>query len=88
MIHEKTRKFSANYDVIICTAGGFELGNLKDMDIMEKYEKMQAMNLQSSLLTAHLAANYLGEQGFLCLTGAAAAFEKPLNHAFAYGIAK
>ena len=46
------------------------------------------MNMQSALLTAHLAANYLGEQGFLCFTGAAKVFEGPVNWAFAYGMTK
>lgn len=46
------------------------------------------MNAQSALLTGHLASRYLGEQGFLCLTGAATVFEGPVNYAFAYGMSK
>ena len=46
------------------------------------------MNFQSTLLTAHLATNFLDEQGFMMLTGAAAVFQSPVNYAFAYGMTK
>ena len=46
------------------------------------------MNAQTALLTGHLASHYLGEQGFLCITGAAKVFEGPVNWAFAYGLTK
>ena len=64
------------------------MGNVKDDDIFVKYEKLDKMCTQSALLTGHLAARYLGEQGLLCFTGASAAFEGPVNFAFAYGITK
>lgn len=50
-----------SYDSIICLAGGFDMGNAKDKDVFEKYEKLDRMNLQSALLTSHLATRYLGE---------------------------
>ena len=37
------------------------MGTVRDHDIFEKYEKLDRMNAQSALLSAHLAANYLGE---------------------------
>jgi hypothetical protein len=37
------------------------MGSVRDNDIFEKYEALDRMNAQSALLTAHLAANYLGE---------------------------
>lgn len=40
------------------------------------------------MLTSHLATRYLGEQGLLLLTGAAAVFSGPTNFAFAYGLTK
>ena len=64
------------------------MGAIKDNDIFEKYERLDRMCAQSALLTGHLAARFLGEQGFLCLTGAAAVFEGPVNFAFAYGVTK
>lgn len=87
-IHEQTRAFSQSFDSIICTAGGFEMGSVREHDLMEKYERLDRMNAQSALLTGHLAAHYLGEHGFLCLTGAAKVFEGPVNWAFAYGMTK
>ena len=87
-IHEQTGAFSKSFDSIICTAGGFDMGSVRDHDVFEKYEKLDRMNAQSALLSAHLAANYLGEQGFVCLTGAAKVFEGPVNWAFAYGMTK
>ena len=50
-----------NFDSIICTAGGFEMGTVRDSDLFEKYDRLDRMNTQSALLTAHLAAHYLGE---------------------------
>jgi dihydropteridine reductase len=88
LIHEQTSSFSKAFDSIICTAGGFDMGSVRDHDVFEKYEKLDRMNAQSALLSAHLAANYLGEQGFVCLTGAAKVFEGPVNFAFAYGMTK
>lgn len=87
-IHEQTKQFSGSYNSIICTAGGFEMGTIRDGDVLEKYEKLDRMCGQSALLTGHLAAHYLAEQGFLCLTGAAAVFQGPVNYAFAYGMTK
>ncbi|CDW74303.1 UNKNOWN [Stylonychia lemnae] len=87
-IHQRTKQFSSNFDTIICTAGGFDVGNIKDNDLFEKYEKLDRMNAQSALLTGHLASRYLAEQGFLCITGAAAVFEGPVNYAFSYGMTK
>jgi hypothetical protein len=33
-----------SYDAIICVAGGFEMGAVKDKDVFDKYEKMDKMN--------------------------------------------
>jgi dihydropteridine reductase len=87
-IHARTKSFNQSFDSIICTAGGFEAGTVRDFDVLEKYERLDRMNAQSALLAGHLAAHYLGEQGFLCLTGAAKVFEGPVNWAYAYGITK
>jgi hypothetical protein len=77
-----------SFDSIICVAGGFDMGSVKDKEVFDKYEKLDKMNLQSALLTSHLATKYLGEQGLLVLTGAASVFAGPTNYAFAYGLTK
>lgn len=64
------------------------MGSVKDKEVFEKYSKLDKMNLQSALLTSHLATKFLAEQGMLTLTGAAAVFEGPVNYAFAYGLTK
>ena len=64
------------------------MGSVKDKDVFEKYDKLDRMNLQSALLSSHLASKFLAEQGLLLLTGAASVFEGPTNYAFAYGITK
>lgn len=42
-IHAHTLSFSQNFDSIICTAGGFDVGSIKDNDVFEKYEKLDKM---------------------------------------------
>mmetsp|Transcript_40842 Transcript_40842/g.39432 ORF Transcript_40842/g.39432 Transcript_40842/m.39432 type:complete len:158 (-) Transcript_40842:33-506(-) len=69
-------------------AGGFGLSSVKDKDIFEKYDSIDRMNFQSSLLTAHLSTKFLNEQGLLVFTGAATIFEGPANYAFAYAMTK
>lgn len=64
------------------------MGNIKDQDIFEQYDKIDKMCAQSALLTGHLASRFLAEKGLLVFTGAAAVFEGPTNYAFAYGLSK
>ena len=64
------------------------MGSVKDADVLDKYEKMDKMNFQSALMTAHLATKFLDEQGFLMLTGAATVFEGPVNYAIGYAMSK
>ena len=60
-VHEHTKTFSTSFDSIICTAGGFEMGSIRDHDVLEKFDRLDRLNAQSALLTGHLAAHYLGE---------------------------
>ena len=64
------------------------MGSVKDKEVFDKYLKLDKMNLQSAILTSHLATKYLSQQGMLTLTGAAAVFDGPVNYAFAYGLTK
>ena len=41
---DETRKASSEYDAIVCVAGGFDLSNVKDMDIFKKYEEQDRIN--------------------------------------------
>ena len=85
---EQTAGYSKEFDSIICVAGGFGLSNVLDDDILEKYPEMDKMNFQSALLTGHLSTKFLGPTGLLVFTGAAAAFDGPVNYAYAYAMSK
>ena len=64
------------------------MSNIKDLDILEKYEEQDRINFQTALLAGHLASHMLAPQGMLCLTGAAAVFDGPVNFAYAYAMSK
>ena len=83
-----SRSASSGYDSIICVSGGFGCSSVKDEDIFQKYEEMDKMNFQSALLAGHIASHQLNNKGFLCLTGAAAVFQGPVNFAYAYAMSK
>ena len=34
-----------SYDAIICLAGGFGMGSVKDKEVFEEYQKLDKMNL-------------------------------------------
>ena len=55
---------------------------------MERYAEMDKINFQTALLAGHLSTKYLGPQGFLMFTGAAAVFEGPVNFAYGYALSK
>ena len=87
MLKESIRA-SKLYDSIICVGGGFSQGHLKDADVFEKYDEMDRKNFKSALLAAHFATHQLNNKGFVAFTGAAAAFNGPVEHAVTYGISK
>ena len=64
------------------------MSNIKDSDCIEKYLQMDKMNFQTALLTGHLGTKYLSPNGLLVLTGAAAAFDGPVNFAYGYAMSK
>ena len=73
---------------IICAAGGWVGGKAGDKDFPSSIDTMNVF-LQPSLLAAHLACSpgTLGSDGFLILTGSAAALS-PTPTMVAYGLAK
>ncbi len=42
-VHKETSNFSKSFDSIICTAGGFEMGSVRDHDIFQKYDRLDKM---------------------------------------------
>lgn len=72
---------------MICVAGGWLGGNVKEESIFDGVDKMFEFNVQSSIASAHIAANSLKEGGVVVLTGADAALG-PTPSMIAYGITK
>jgi dihydropteridine reductase len=74
-------------DAIVCVAGGWAGGSIGDESIFESVAKMHSFNVNSSVASAHLAANYLRENSLLVLTGAQAALG-PTAGMIGYGLSK
>ena len=55
----QTRKANAEYDAIICVAGGFGCSSIKDDNIMQAYEEQDRINFQTALLAGHFASHML-----------------------------
>ncbi|KAF0689636.1 Aste57867_18935 [Aphanomyces stellatus] len=60
-------------DAVVCAAGGWAGGDIASQDAVDNLSQMYSMNMESALLSAHLAAKYLNPGGLLVLTGSAAA---------------
>jgi len=72
----------------MCVAGGWVGGSIKDADIFNEVDLMFKLNVQTSLLTGHLATKFLNNQGLLVFTGAAVPFREPTPNMLAYGLSK
>jgi len=81
------KDLNASLDAVICVAGGWLGGSVKDDSIFDGVDKMFEFNVQSSVASAHIAARALKEGGLLVLTGADAALG-PTPGMIAYGITK
>lgn len=62
------------FDSILVTAGRWAGGTIADEDYIAKCLQMIDINLNSCLLGAHLATNYLKKDGLVVFTGAAVVF--------------
>lgn len=89
-LHNKhcRERLTGKYDAFICVAGGWVGGAVSNSDIFAQTRQMIEINLYPSLLTCHLATNYLNENGLIILTGAAAVFKDVTPGNLAYGLAK
>jgi hypothetical protein len=52
---KQSKDFSEKFDSILCVAGGFDIGNIKDTTIFKNFAEQDRINFQSALLAAHLA---------------------------------
>jgi dihydropteridine reductase len=78
----------APFNSIICTAGGWAGGSVRDKNVAEVVQSMHERCTLSALLTGHLASHYLNEDGLLVFTGAAAIYKQPQPSMIAYSVAK
>ena len=79
---------TGKYDAFICVAGGWVGGSISSSDIFAQTRQMLEINLYPSLLTCHLATNYLSDNGLVVLTGAAAVFKDVTPGNLAYALSK
>ncbi|TYZ58125.1 hypothetical protein PybrP1_011679 [[Pythium] brassicae (nom. inval.)] len=84
---EHVRSTFGHVDAVVCAAGGWSGGSIKDADTLANLAQMHAMNTESAVLSAHLASHLLHPGGLLVLTGAAAAL-KSTPGMVSYGISK
>lgn len=77
------------FDVVMCAAGGWAGGKLtgETHELLASIDKMYAMNLQTAIASAHIAAKFLKAGGLVVLTGANAA-RSATSGMIAYGISK
>ncbi|CAI5733522.1 unnamed protein product [Peronospora destructor] len=62
-------------NTVVCTAGGWAGGSIRDADSLANLGDMHAKNLESAFLATYLASHLLVPGGLLVLTGATAALE-------------
>ncbi|KAF1335457.1 Dihydropteridine reductase, partial [Globisporangium splendens] len=74
-------------DAVVCAAGGWAGGSIKDADTLVNLAQMHSRNTESAVMAAHLASHVLNPGGLLVLTGAAAAL-KATPGMVSYGISK
>ncbi|CAI2379970.1 unnamed protein product [Moneuplotes crassus] len=76
------------YDSIICTAGGWAGGSIKDEEGLESFDIMHKVCTMSALMTGHIASHHLAPSGLLVFTGAKVAFTEPAPGMIGYHVAK
>ncbi|KAF4047319.1 short chain dehydrogenase [Phytophthora infestans] len=62
-------------NTIVCTAGGWAGGSIRDADSLFNLGEMYSKNLESAFLATYLASHLLVPGGLLILTGATAALQ-------------
>lgn len=86
-ILNQLEKESPKIDAIVCAAGGWTGGSIKDTETLVHLSEMYTKNVASAVMASHLASHLLSSNGLLVLTGAAAAL-KATPGMTAYGMSK
>ncbi|EAS00398.1 quinoid dihydropteridine reductase, putative (macronuclear) [Tetrahymena thermophila SB210] len=87
-VKQQLKSFSPSYDAIICVAGGWNGGSIKDSNVFETYHKMHSVNVIPSILAAHLSTHFLRKNGLLVFTGAGGIINNPCHDMIGYGLSK
>ncbi|POM67362.1 Short-chain dehydrogenase/reductase domain containing hypothetical protein [Phytophthora palmivora] len=74
-------------NTVVCTAGGWAGGSIRDVDSLVNLGDMHSKNLESAVLATYLASHLLVPGGLLVLTGATAAL-KATPGMVSYGASK
>eukprot|EP01117_Protostelium_nocturnum_P017672 TRINITY_DN722_c0_g1_i3.p1 TRINITY_DN722_c0_g1~~TRINITY_DN722_c0_g1_i3.p1 ORF type:complete len:257 (+),score=78.73 TRINITY_DN722_c0_g1_i3:393-1163(+) len=85
---DAAKKVEGGISVVVCVAGGFDMGPFKEDRIFEQLERMYSVNVRSSFAAGWVAANSLKENGLLVFTGSAGTFNQATPFLSAYGAAK
>lgn len=83
-----TQLHGNKYHAILCVAGGFVTGRVTEPAVFSQAETMFELNVNPSLLAAHVATKLLSESGLLLFTGAATPFKSTTPECLAYNISK
>eukprot|EP00818_Percolomonas_sp_WS_P005953 CAMPEP_0117436732 /NCGR_PEP_ID=MMETSP0759-20121206/1159_1 /TAXON_ID=63605 /ORGANISM="Percolomonas cosmopolitus, Strain WS" /LENGTH=208 /DNA_ID=CAMNT_0005228341 /DNA_START=278 /DNA_END=905 /DNA_ORIENTATION=- len=88
-VEQNMQKFTqdAPLDAVVCVAGGWAGGNLKSDDLIDMTDAMWRASLQTSMLSAQIAAKHMKQGGLLVLPGAYGAIN-PTPGMIGYGVAK
>lgn len=87
-IYTDLESVSKSFDSIMCVAGGWVGGSIKETDIFAQVRLMHEMQVLPTVLSGHLASKYLTPDGLLVLTGAALPFRQPAPGMLAYSLTK
>ena len=79
---------STQFDAVMCTAGNFAMTKITDVNFFKSYEQMHKVNVNPTLLTAHLASSYLKKDGLCVITGAEFPFKSPAPDMLCYALSK
>ncbi|CAD8078914.1 unnamed protein product [Paramecium primaurelia] len=76
------------FNCIVCVAGGWTGGSIKDENVLQVYEDMNQKSVVPALVCSHLATTQLSRQGLLIFTGAYSVFNAPTPSMIGYALAK
>ncbi|CAD8089083.1 unnamed protein product [Paramecium sonneborni] len=76
------------FNCIVCVAGGWTGGSIKDENVLQVYENMNQKSVVPALVCSHLATKQLSRQGLLIFTGAYSVFNAPTPSMIGYALAK